>query len=196
METDSENVGSIFDKWGWDGAAQEAKRNEERPSEGIAKASVATGLGFLGAGAGNWLGGAGAYEAAVPAMNSQQAAMLAAQTGEFGGYGLGQTMRAASGAQGLSGFQSGLANTGGGLLSGGLSGGGGAGSKNMMQLMQAANMVSPQQQPQMPAPLPRQGQMPALDTGSQGYQPMRGMSSMPRYMTEEEKKRYRMMRGY
>jgi hypothetical protein len=94
-----------------------------------------------------WFGAAtgspAAYEAAIPAVGAEQAAALAAQTGEFGAYGLGQTM------------QAGGANTAGGLLSK-LAGGGAGGTsaqKMGMQLM-TNNMGQqpPQQRPQaMPA---------------------------------------------
>jgi hypothetical protein len=228
MEFDSRGMESLGERWNLPWLAEEARSNQEKPSEGIAKASVATGSGFLGPLIGAWMGGGSAaptyvdqvgnaydgsmagsslgasggllsstaaYEAAVPAMNQQQAAMLAAQTGDFGPYGLGKTMQAGSGAKGLTGFQRVASNTGGGLLSGGAGGGGGGNSKDIMNLMRAQQMMQPpQQQAPPPAPLP-QGQMPELST-YQGYQPMSSMPAMPkdpRYMTEEEKRKYRLM---
>jgi hypothetical protein len=60
--------------------------------------------------------------------------------------------------------------------------------------MQMMNSMQGQQQQPQQIPMPRpQGQMPELDTGPKGYEPM---PKGPHYMTEEEKKRYRMMRGY
>lgn len=108
-------------------------------------------------------------------VGSDQAAMLASQTADFGGSGLLATKGAAGGASGL------------------LSGGGGAGSSAMMAKM-GMDMMNPQQQPQQRAPA-----MP-MGGGQQGpltmpYGNPQGNSlgtSMPRGLlgeSEEERKR-------
>jgi hypothetical protein len=83
------------------------------------------------------------------------------------------------------------ASTGAGLMSGAS---GGANAQQALKMMQMMNSMQGQQQQPQQIPMPRpQGQMPELDTGPKGYEPM---PKGPHYMTEEEKKRYRMMRGY
>lgn len=57
FQTDSQNMARIGSKLGWHQLEQDATHNADNPSEGVAKASVATGLGFLGAGVNNWLAG-------------------------------------------------------------------------------------------------------------------------------------------
>lgn len=57
------------------------------------------------------------YGAAIPAAGTEQSDMLAAQTGDFGMYGLGKTMEAASGAEGLSPTQRNASKYAGKLLS-------------------------------------------------------------------------------
>lgn len=168
MKQDSKLVEDVADKWNWNLVQQEAQSNIDNPAEGVAKASVATGLGFLGAGIGNWLGGAEAYGAAVPGVSqgSQQAAQLAAQTGEFGAYGLGKTMQAASTAENLGLMGQTAGRVGGNLLSNPVA--------KQYAIKQAQGLMSPQQpqQPPPPPPPPRQ------------QEPMPMM-----YLTEEEKRR-------
>jgi hypothetical protein len=185
MKNDSRAVESVAKKWNMPWLEQEAHGNVSDPAKGMGKASTAAGLGFLGAGVGNWLGGAGAYGAATPGVSqgSQQAAMLAAQTGEFGGYGLGKTMEAASIAQELPWYQSMMGNMGGGMLSGGKSGS----AAQRYAMNQASDMMQPQQQP-MPPPQPLQ----------HPQEPMRnpyGAQDPLANLTEEQKMQLRMM-GY
>lgn len=182
MQTDSQNVQRIANAVGFDWLEEEAKRNADNPSEGIAKASVATGLGFMGAGLNNWLGGG------------------------QGGVNVGSSMSAAPGpgvvANGMQGsaiMDSMLINAGYPQAAGGgftgLAGGGGAGTGNAMKLAQMGSMMQqPQQQQPMMAPMPRPQQqyepLPMLgqQSNSLGY-------GMPKMMTEEEKRRLRLM-GY
>lgn len=79
MKRDSGLVEDVGDRLNLDFLSQEARRNQERPSEGIAKASVATGLGFLGAGAGGAFGGAGGASGGVGTNATGLAAENAAQ---------------------------------------------------------------------------------------------------------------------
>lgn len=174
MAQDSRSVKQLADRWNWDWLGNEAQSNIEKPEEGIAKASVATGLGFLGAGAGNALQGAGAYGAAVPGVSqgSQQAAMLAAQTGEFGAHGLGATMQAASGAEGL-----GLMGQYGGQLGGNFLQNASGDMGRRYAMKQATGLMGEPQQPPPPPPPPMRPQEPVMSP----------------YMTEEEKRRFLMM---
>lgn len=178
FKNDSRAMESLGKKWNIPQLEQDARYNQQNPEEGIANASKATALGFLGAGIGNLFSGAGAYGAATPGVSqgSQQAAMLAQQTGDFGAFGLGKTMQAASGAQGLNPLMANFANNAGGLLSGGKNG---AFAKRMA-FNQGMNLMQPQQPPMPPPPPPQQ-------------QPQQQMP-MP-YMSEEEKERLRRM-GY
>lgn len=64
FQTDSQNMARIGNAIGWDQLERDAHHNADNPSEGVAKASVATGLGFLGAGMGSWLNGSQAASAA------------------------------------------------------------------------------------------------------------------------------------
>lgn len=173
FKTDSRGMESLGKRWNIPQLEKDARYNQQNPEEGIANASKATGLGFLGAGLGNLMGSAGAYQAAVPNVNSQQAAMLAQQTGEFGGYGLGKTMQAASGAQGMNPMLSAFSDKMGGLLSNP--------EAKRFAMNQGMNMMQPQQ-PQMAPPPPR-------------YQPTQQQPPMNPYMSEEEKMRLRQM-GY
>ena len=185
MKNDSRGVESLAKKWNLGGLEQEARGNRENPAMGIGKASTAAGLGLLGAGVGNWLGGAGAYGAAVPGVpqGSQQAAMLAAQTGEFGAQGLGKTIQAASMAEGLPWYQAAMGNMGGGLLSGGKSGA----AAQRYAMNQGMKMMEPQQPMQVPARPFQQPQEPMRNPYAQ-QDPFAEMS-------EEEKARLRAM-GY
>lgn len=172
FKNDSRAMESLGERINYAPLAEHARYNQRNPEEGIANASKATAFGFLGAGLGNLMGSAGAYQAAVPAMNSQQAAMLAQQTGEFGGYGLGKTMQAASGAQGMNPMLSAFSDKAGGLL-------GNSGAKRYA-FNQGMDMMQPQQP--MQAPPPPQRQPPP--------QPL-----MSPYLTEEQKRKL-MAQGY
>lgn len=125
-----------------------------------------------------------AYRAMVPGVGSQQADMLAAQTGDFGAYGLGQTMKAASGAQGLSPMQSTMGQYGGRIMSNL----GGAKGKSLA-LQQGMKLAMPQQQqrPMPSAPPAPQGQQQPL---TNPYQ-----NSLMMGLSEEDKQRLRAL-GY
>ena len=92
---------------------------------------------------------AAAYGAAVPGVSqgSAQAALLAEQTAPFGAYGLGKTMQAASGAEGLSTGQGLMGQYGGNLMS---NLGGPRGQRLAMD--QGLKMMQPEPQPQMVPP--------------------------------------------
>jgi hypothetical protein len=186
MKMDSRGIESLAKKWNLGGLEQEAHGNVSNPAMGIGKASTAAGLGFLGAGFGDWISGANAYGAAVPGVSqgSQQAAMLAAQTGEFGAHGLGKTMQAASIANELPAYQAAMANMGGGLLSGGKSGA----ATQRYAMNQAMDMMQPQQPMQAPPQPLRYQQEPMQNPyGQQQFDPSQ--------LTEEQKMKLRMM-GY
>lgn len=181
FKNDSRAMESLGKRWNIQPLEDEARYNQQNPEEGIANASKATAMGFLGAGIGNALGGASAYGAATPGVTQggQQAAMLAAQTGEFGGYGLAKTMEAAASAQGLPWYSQ-AAGQGAGLLSGT------SPAQSRMMMNQGMSMMSPQPQaPQAPPP-PRPQQQPPMMVSP--------------YMTEEEKRRMMLLmqqqRGY
>ncbi len=190
FKTDSQNMSRIGNAIGWDRLEQDAKWNADNPSQGVARAATATGAGFAGAGIGNLLGGAGAYEAAIPAAGSEQSAMLAAQTGDFGAYGLGKTMQAASTADGLPWYEQAGAKYGGNLLSNVGKAGNQYAKKYTMD--QAMGLMNPQQ-PQMPQRMPQGQQQPyeAQAPYGGGQAPVGGLLGM----SEEEKRRLRMM-GY
>jgi hypothetical protein len=78
MKNDSATVESIAKKWNWNLTEEEAKRNQEKPEEGIARAGVATGLGFLTAGMGN-AAQAGAQGANAGTQVAGQVAVTAAE---------------------------------------------------------------------------------------------------------------------
>ena len=123
---------------------------------------------------------AAAYGATVPGVSqgSAQAALLAEQTGPFGAYGLGKTMQAASGAEGLSTGQGLMGKYGGNFLS---NIGGQKGQKFAMD--QGLKMMQPEQ-PQMAPPQRYQHQ-------EQQQQPMYGQQEIP----EDLKRKLRAM-GY
>jgi hypothetical protein len=128
-----------------------------------------------------------AYSALLPGVGAEQAAALAAQTGDFGLMGLGKTMEAAGSAQGLNPLQAMAAKGAGGLLGGGASAGSAAGAKALMGQM-GAGLMQPQQPPPMPQGRPApQAPQEALPTP---YGP--GGNSLG-LMSEEEKKRLRLM---
>lgn len=176
FKNDSRAMESLGERMNFAPLAEHARYNQQNPEEGIANASKATALGFLGAGLGNVVGGAGAYGAATPGVTqgSQQAAMLAQQTGEFGMPGLLKTMEAAGSAQGLPMYEQAIGK-GAGLLSN---------MKPAQQrylMNQGMNLMQPQQPPEQPPP--------------PMYQPPQQQPMMMPYMTEEEKMRLRQM-GY
>lgn len=127
-----------------------------------------------------------AYRSMVPGVGSQQADMLAAQTGPFGPYGLGQTMQAASGAQGLSPAQSLYGQYAGKLMSGV-----GSAKGKQLALQMGMKALAPQQPRAMPqgAPAP-QGQQQPL---SNPYQ--NSLTMNQGNLTEQQKARLRAM-GY
>jgi hypothetical protein len=177
FKNDSRAMQSLGDRWNIEPLSEEARYNQANPEEGIANASKAAAMGFLGAGIGSALGGAGAYGAATPgvAQGGQQAAMLAAQTGEFGGYGLAKTMEAAAQAQGLPWYSQ-AAGEAAGLMSNA------SPAQSRMMMNQSQSLMNPPPQAPPPPPPPR----------PQQQQPM-----MPLYMTEEEKQRLMMQqRGF
>lgn len=180
FQNDSDNMEGIGRAIGWDQLERDARWNQQNSNEGIANASIATGLGFLGAGAGNWMGaGASAAPGAgVVAPGMQNAAML-------------DTML----------INAGYPQAAGGMLTS-WAGGGAAGAGDAVKLMQAAQMVAPQQpQPMMAARPPAQQQYEPLPMYGQGYGNYgMGMPKMPefekdpRFMTEEEKRKRLLMR--
>lgn len=134
-----------------------------------------------------------AYKA-VPGVGSQQAGLLAQQTGDFGAYGLGKTMESAASAEGLSGFQQALGQYGGKAMS--LLGKNGPdAAKAYMKSQQMSGLLNPQQQQQpqpMPMQRPQQAQLEPL-TNPYGD----GGNSMGLLgMSEEEKKKYLRAMGY
>jgi hypothetical protein len=184
VTNDSRAIESIADKWGWDVVRDEARYNQEHPGEGLAKASISAGAIMAPQAAGSLWGAAAptAYGAATGTAG-EQAAMLAAQTADFGAYGLGKTMGAAAYAGGPG---SSAMNAGAGLLAGG----GGKGSGGQLAQKMAMNMMNPQQ-PQQPMPAPRAPQAPAEPLPSPyGHNPE---SIDPRFLTEEQKRRLRAM---
>lgn len=120
---------------GWDQLEQDARWNQQNPGEGIAKASLATGAGFAGAGLNN---AAAAYSAAnapvgVMAPGMEGAAMMdsALINGGMSGLAGGATTKAL-----------------GGLLGGGKGTMGGKGKDMLMS--QGLGLMNPQ--PTMQAP--------------------------------------------
>lgn len=178
---DSDNVEGFGRAIGWDQLEQDARYNQQHPSEGIANASLATGLGFMGAGLSNWLGAGAGGASAAPA-----AGVVA--PGMAGTAALDTAL-----------INAGYANLAGGNLTG-LAGGGafmGGGGGKALQALSLVNSMGGQPQPQgMMAPPPQQQQpyeplpMPYAKNSLQT-----GMPKDPRLMTEEEKKRLR-MQGY
>jgi hypothetical protein len=188
VKNDSQLIEGAANGLGWDWLAQEAQYNQDNPGEGLAKASLAAGAIMAPQGAaGLWNAAAPTAYGAATGTGAEQAAMLAAQTGEFGAFGLGKTMEAAAYAGGNG---SGLMNAAGGLLAGG----GGKGTSNLLMQNMGMNLMNPQQpqQPQPMAPPPRPQQIEPLNTP---YGPNGNSMGLPPPMTEEEKRRLRMM-GY
>lgn len=218
---------SLGKRWNMPWLEQEGKYNKDHTSEALAKASVATLMGWLGAGGADSVAGAGAglmggagaagaaggaagtsaltaaelaalqasvgseglmaaaYGATVPGVSqgSAQAAMLAEQTGQFGAYGLGKTMQAASGAEGLSTGQGLMGKYGGNFLS---NMGGPKGQQFAMN--QGLKMMQPEQPQHMPPP-------PRYHHQEQQSQPMYGQSPYGQEIPEELKRKLRAM-GY
>ncbi len=105
FKNDSRAMESLGKRWNIPQLEQDAKYNQQNPEEGIANASKATGMAFLG----NWLGGAAgagngggyvdqignAYEGAVAGQATQpwyQAAMQQANTPQMRRYLMNQGM--------------------------------------------------------------------------------------------------------
>jgi hypothetical protein len=131
-----------------------------------------------------------AYSSLLPGVGAEQAAALAAQTGDFGLMGLGKTMEAAGSAQGLNPLQAMASKGAGGLLGGGMSAGGAAGTKALMGQM-GAGLMQPQQPPPMPQGRPPQQapQEPLPTPYGPGGNSL-GLLGKPQ-MSEEEKRRLR-----
>lgn len=167
FKNDSDNVEGFGRAIGWRGLEEQGKWNQQNPEEGMAHAGVATAAGFLG----NWLGGL------------------------MGGGNSGYVDQVGNAAEGSwAGASTGAAGAGG-LM------GSGVNSQKAMQMMQMMKAMEQPQQPGMAAPPPRQGQVPELSM-SQGYTPTSansfgmGMPKDDRFLTEEEKRKRRLMRGY
>ena len=198
VKQDSRNAAWLGNALGIDFLEQEGKYNTKNPGHAITKAGEYAALGYLGGLYGGLYDSAGAYAAATPALTAsgEQAAMLAAQTGDFGAQGLMSTAAA-----GGNSYANALAS---------LSGGGAPSSKTMMAL-QGAKMMFPEQQPQQrPAAMPMQGQQGPLPNmyGQTPYQarPISGtVGNVGTFgteagnslgMTEEERKRRLRELGY
>ena len=171
-----------------------------------AGAAGAAGAGATGAGVGAGASGAASlyggaqnaglladlYGAAIPGLTagSEQAAMLAAQTGEFGAPGLGSTMQAASGAEGLSPLESMAGKYGGNFMRNI----GGNKFAKRFALNQAQGLLSPPQEKPMPQRMPQGQQQPfepvQMPYGGSGG-PYGGLLE-----TEEERRRRLREMGY
>lgn len=198
FEQASQGMESLGKRWNIPIIEEDAKLYQKDPELGMGRATaIGASIYAPYAAPGVWASMApAAYQAMVPAMNAEQAAMLAAQTAGFGASGLTATMDAAGYAQGLSGMDSALAKAGG-LLSGG-------GMKGELPKQMAMNMgmelmqpKEPQMQMPPPRPMQRQQEGPLPSPYNQGVPP--GQNSMgllgkdPSVLSEEEKKRLRMM---
>lgn len=190
VQNDSKIIEGVSRGLGADIVADEAQYNQDHPGEGLAKASIGAGLFFLPqAISGAWEAAAPSVYGAATGTGAEQAALLAAQTGEFGAYGLGKTMESAAYAGGQG---SGLMNTAGGLLSGG---GAGVGSKGMSQQMMTRmglDMMNPQQ-PQQPMMAPPPRQQSSLEPLQMPYG--NSLLGPPPGMTREEWERRKRMKG-
>lgn len=106
FKNDSRAMESLGKRWNIQQLENDARYNQQNPEEGIANASKATGMGFLGAWAGNAAGAAGsgggyvdqignAYEGSMAGMQTQpwyQAAMSKANTPQMRRYLMNQGM--------------------------------------------------------------------------------------------------------
>ena len=136
FKQDSKNVEGIGDALGWDQLERDAQWNQDNPQEGIANASLATGMGFATAGAGNMLGGSANAPVGVMAPGMENAAMMdsalinsgmsgaaggtmtQAAGGLLGNMGVGKGSMGTMGKMGESGKKM-MAQQGMGLLGGG-----------------------------------------------------------------------------
>ena len=75
MEMDSRAMESLGKRWNIPMLERDAKANQEKPEEGIARAAVATGTAMLG----NWLGATGGAAAGAGATAAEQAALTASE---------------------------------------------------------------------------------------------------------------------
>ena len=171
FKNDSQNAEALGKLLGWRQLENDAKWNQQNPEEGIAQASVATGMGFLGNGLSSWLGGG---SSGLSASGS-------------GGVGAGNAAAGISGAAGAGA---------GGLMGGAMTA---QNAMKMMELMQAMQAQQQPQQGLM-APPPRQsGQMEPLPM-MEGYTPGANSlgTGMPTFESEAErrKRKLKMMRGY
>jgi hypothetical protein len=140
-------------------AMEAAKQGATQAATGGIKEGLLGGWNSLKDGIGSMGDSAqGLLYRAVPGAGKEQTSMLAQQTGDFGAYGLGKTMEAASTAQGLSPLQQFAGQYGGkalGLLGG--AGGNMADAKKAEMMKMGMGLLEPQQPQQpMPQPMPRQ----------------------------------------
>jgi hypothetical protein len=185
FKNDSRAMESLGKRWNIPSLEDEAAYNQANPEEGIANASKATAMAFLG----NWAGGAaGAAGGAVPPM-AEMGGPVAAQTAL-------QMQQAAQASGGLGAFWNQLTNNGGyvdqiGNVEEGLNAGSrtqglmgfkmGPQSRRMM-MNQAQGLMNPPPQAPPPPPPPRP-------------QPQQQPISPYQNLSEEEKQRLR-MQGY
>lgn len=193
FKSQSKLLEDVGEKWNMPLLAEDAKYYQQEPEVGMGRAT-AIGASIYAPYAAEaaypamaeWM-----YGAATPgvAQGGQQAAMLAAQTGDFGAYGLGKTMEAANYAK-----QSGIVDMASGLLSGGGAKGMSGSQKVGQQMLmgQALGAMNPQQPPQpMMAPPKQQGPQEPLP---QPYS-MNSLDQKPPWMSPEEWERMKRTRG-
>lgn len=108
FKNDSRAMESLGSRWNIGQLERDAQFNQDKPSQGLARAATATGLGFLGAGAGSAFQGAGAASEATAA--SELAAQEALNSAQFAGQ---QGLLGAEVPQGyMSGMEAGMLDTG------------------------------------------------------------------------------------
>lgn len=184
-ELDSQNLKHLAQMWNLPWLEEEAARNEKNPGRAITKAAEYAAAGYLGGLYGGLYDTAGAYAAATPALKAtgegSQAAMLAAQTGDFGAQGL-----AATAASGGSPYADALAKLASG--SGSTSGG------KQLAMQMGLQQMQPQQQQQPMAPPPRQ-QAPAEPLPTP-YGPNGNSTGLLSLQEIERRKRLGLMGGY
>jgi hypothetical protein len=170
---------------GWDWLKNEGKEGQKNPGYALTRAAESAGLAAAAMYAPALYSAAAsspeAYAAATPGLTAsgQQAAMLAAQTGDFGAQGLLST--ASAGGSPMANMVLGSMGTGAGS------------SAKMMTGLQGLKMMFPeQQQRQAPQAPPMQGQQgPLLDMYPNRIAP--GQSSLGMLSEEERKRKLRAM---
>jgi hypothetical protein len=133
---------------------------------------------------------------AVPGAGSEQAGLLAKQTGDFGAYGLGKTMEAAAGANGLNPVQQMLGQYAGKSM--GLLDQAGNAAAKVQKAQQVAGLLSPQQPqaaPQQPMRPQQQGQPEPLPMPYSNSKQQLPPGVNPATLTEEQRRALR-MQGY